>query len=173
MLKSFSRHRQQNTVRAIRATTSGLEQSVKFEKSVLDYLHKHRQSSILSNEAGGQLFGSLGKGEAHIVLATGPYLGDERSRYNYRSNPIAAQREIEKQAKSGLFYFGEWHTHPEDFPRASDQDIDAIRKLLQNSTLNLNMLFMLIIGRSSDIKGFDLTSIMHAEFDQWELSEST
>ena len=120
---------------SVRATSERVVQTFRLEPSVLYHVGKHRQLGALSTEAGGQLFGLINANEVRVVLATGPYRGDERGRYHYRSNSQVAQRTIERQAKKGFLYLGEWHTHAEDYPIASSSDMDTMRKLLTHSKL--------------------------------------
>lgn len=155
---------------SLRGTSANVTQILLLEPAVLEHVVKYRQRSSSAIEAGGQLFGLLSVAEVRVLMATGPYQGDERGRFHYRSNPKAAQLEIEKQAKSGLLYLGEWHTHAEDCPSASEPDMDAMRRLLQSSKLNVNALLMLIVGRSSELNGFDLRSVGTSEVDQWRLT---
>jgi integrative and conjugative element protein (TIGR02256 family) len=136
---------------------------------VLTYVSAHRQLRFYQREAGGQLFGSVTADEVTVVRATGPYKGDERSRYSYRSNPTAAQRQIEFQAKKGLLYVGEWHTHAEDVPNASGSDHSAIDALWDNSSLNLNEMLLLIVGRHAAPHGLGLWSFGATEPIRWRL----
>lgn len=105
-----------------------------------------------------------------MVVATGPYRGDERGRYHYRSNPKAAQKMIERQSRDGLLYLGEWHTHAEDFPSASTSDLDAMNKLLWRSKLNVSEMLMLIVGQSNEIEGYKLSSISNTDLNDWKLT---
>ena len=133
-------------------------QRIVIEKSVLDHMARHRQLSWYSREAGGQLFGSINASEVVISAATGPYGGDQRWRSSYRSNPKAAQSTIDQQAKKGLFYLGEWHTHPEEYPMASAADRDAMTRLQAASETRSSALLMLIQGRADGAVGLALYS---------------
>jgi len=154
---------------ALRGTSGRISQTLRLEPAVLKHVGKRRQMTAASTEAGGQLFGLVSEEEVRILSATGPYRGDERSRYFYRSNPRAAQRAVEKHAKAQLLYLGEWHTHAEDCPSASESDMDAMRRLLAHSKLNVSTLLMLIVGRSSRLDGLFLSSVGDSEVDQWRL----
>jgi integrative and conjugative element protein (TIGR02256 family) len=124
---------------------------------------------MFASEAGGQLFGTISPDAVSVETATGPYSGDERSRYRYRSNPKAAQQTIEQQAKKGLFYLGEWHTHAEDQPSASSLDVDAMQRLIANSRLNSSALLMLIVGLQKTTKGMALFTATSDGSKQWTL----
>jgi integrative and conjugative element protein (TIGR02256 family) len=132
-------------------------------------VHRYRQTSERATEAGGQLFGAITPELILVSRATGPYPGDERSRYRYRSDPAAAQRAIRQQSKSGLLYLGEWHTHAEDAPDASGLDDDAMRRILERSQLNSNALLMLIVGRNTTVVGLGLWTVAAERVHQWDL----
>jgi len=147
-------------------------QTLSIARPVLQHVSRHRQSTPWATEAGGQLFGTLNAAQVCVIEASGPYAGDERSRYRYRSNPAAAQRAIEDRHKRGLLYLGEWHTHAEDHPSASGLDDDAMRRLIARSQLNSNALLMMIVGRARSAAGLAVWSISSAAARQWILSES-
>ena len=128
---------------------------------------KHRQLSWYSREAGGQLFGSISASEVVVSTAKGPYRGDQRWRSSYRSNPKAAQIAIDQQAKKGLFYLGEWHTHPEEYPRASMADQDAMTRLRAASETKSSALLMLIQGKAEGALGLTLYSLGPDGLTQW------
>lgn len=153
----------------ISASSTRLEQTLWLAPPVLQHVAKYKQLLPTSTEAGGQIFGSVTRTEVRMMLATGPYRGDEQGRFHYRSNLEAAQRAIERQAKAGLLYLGEWHTHAEDYPSASDSDMDAMKRLVARSQLNINPLFMLIVGRKDAPRGLHLCSVSKLEVDEWRM----
>lgn len=157
---------------AIQGRLNGVAQRVELSPQVLAHVRQHRQTTARATEAGGQLFGTITPELIIVSKATGPYPGDERSRYRYRSNPAAAQRAIQEQSRIGLLYLGEWHTHAEDHPDASGLDDEAMRLLLARSQLNSNALLMLIVGRKATIPGLALSTVTHALAHQWRLEET-
>ncbi len=144
-------------------------QRVRLCSEVLSHVRKHRQLSSRAPETGGQLFGTITAELVDVTKATGPYVGDERSRYRYRSNPTAAQHAIQEQSQAGLLYLGEWHTHAEDFPNASGLDRDSMQLLLTRSQLNSNALLMLIVGRVETAAGIALFTVTAERAYQWHL----
>lgn len=160
------------TSSVIVGTAEGYTQTIILEAAMLSYVQQHRQTSPWATEAGGQLFGLIDDNTIRIIRATGPYVGDERSRYRYRSNPAAAQRAIETQAQAGLLYLGEWHSHAEDHPSESGLDNDAMTRLMANSKLNCNALLMLIVGRSLEPEGLASLSVDQGRIQRWHLSIS-
>ena len=146
-----------------------VDQRIRLCADALSKVREHRQLSSRATEAGGQLFGTITAGLIEVIKATGPYTGDERSRYRYRSNPAAAQRAIQEQSQAGLLYLGEWHTHAEDFPSASGLDDHAMQLLLARSQLNSNALLMLIVGRVETVAGLALFIVTPERVYQWNL----
>jgi len=147
----------------------GCSQELHVDMVVLKHVSKYRQTTSRSTEAGGQLFGAFDNEKICVVEATGPYIGDYRSRSSYRSNLVAAQRAIEERSLRGLLYLGEWHTHAEDHPVASGLDDNAMHRLIENSTLNSNSLLMLIAGRASSVDGLAIWSVTNSGAHQWKL----
>lgn len=148
---------------------AGVDQRVRLRADVMSKVHEHRQLSSRATEAGGQLFGTITAELIDVIKATGPYTGDERSRYRYRSNPVAAQRAIQEQSQTGLLYLGEWHTHAEDFPGSSALDDDSMQLLLARSQLNSNALLMLIAGRVKTVAGLALFVVAPDRVYRWNL----
>jgi integrative and conjugative element protein (TIGR02256 family) len=147
-------------------------QALSIARPALQHVSLHRQSTPWATEAGGQLFGTLNAAQVFVTEASGPYAGDERSRYRYRSNPAAAQRAIEDRHKRGLLYLGEWHTHAEDYPSASGLDNDAMRRLIASSQLNSNALLLMIVGRARSAAGLAVWSVSNEAAHRWILSAS-
>ncbi|MFA4501173.1 Mov34/MPN/PAD-1 family protein [Xanthomonas perforans] len=151
------------------ATLPESSQRILIEEGVLGHMARHRQLSWYSREAGGQLFGSINASEVVVSAAAGPYRGDQRWRSSYRSNADAAQRAINQHAKKGLLYLGEWHTHPEEHPKASPADRDAMACLLRASQARLNNLLMVIQGRADGLGGLALYSFGSDGLVRWTL----
>lgn len=142
-------------------------QRVLIKEGVIEHMASYRQLSWYAREAGGQLFGTVSSSEVVISKATGPYRGDQRWRTSYRSNPQLAQTAIDQQAKKGLLYMGEWHTHPEDHPTASSTDLDAVAKLQRASSTRLSNLLMVIQGRHVGHLGLALYSFGSDGLTRW------
>lgn len=128
-------------------------QEIVLRPAVIAHMHRYRQTNWWKREAGGQLFASLTDTVLDVSVATGPYRNDFRSRFGYRSAPAVAQREIVKQREHGLYYCGDWHTHPQAFPAASGEDFETIAKLQARSDLRLGAVLMVILGTALDARG--------------------
>lgn len=170
MILSFAKSMSKN---AVIGYIKENHQTLWITPSALRHVHQHRQSMPWATEAGGQLFGSIDTEQICLTEVSGPYAGDERSRYRYRSNPAAAQRAIEEHHKRGLLYLGEWHTHAEETPSASHLDDDAMRRLISCSRLNSDALLMMIVGRSQGIAGLVVWNVSSKNMRQWILRESS
>ncbi|WP_244827095.1 Mov34/MPN/PAD-1 family protein [Caballeronia sp. TF1N1] len=143
------------------------DQHVEIATEALAHLRRYRQIRACAREAGGQLFGSVDGSVIQILEANGPRREDERTRTSFRSDPISAQREIDRCVQRGLVYLGEWHTHPEPRPTASRDDTDALSRLLAKSRLRVNVLFMLIQGTESGESGVAFYSGSSDGIERW------
>ena len=167
MICSFAKPMSKHSIVGHLADTS---QVLSIARQALQHINRHRQSTPWATEAGGQLFGTLNAEQVCVIEASGPYAGDERSKYRYRSNPGAAQRAIEDRHKRGLLYLGEWHTHAEDYPNVSGLDDNAMRGLIASSQLNSNALLMMIVGRARSTAGLAVWSVSREAAHRWTLS---
>jgi integrative and conjugative element protein (TIGR02256 family) len=138
---------------------------------LLDYVRAYQQHSHHATEAGGQLFGIVSPEEVIITVATGPYSGDERSRYGYRSNPRSAAKAIKTQEANGLSYLGEWHTHAEGKPSPSSHDSATMSAIVRHSTLRANAAMMLIVGQSPPPRGLYVGTFEKGRFRRWTVNK--
>lgn len=113
---------------------------------VLEILAQHQQRRPRDREAGGQLFGRLAGNAVTVVRATGPRPTDIRTRYSYQPDRKAEQAEIDDAHRRGLFFLGDWHTHPESVPNPSPQDLHSIAETFKKSTHHLNGFLLVIAG---------------------------
>ncbi len=121
-------------------------QRIIFTDAVLGHFRKHNQSRIWRKEAGGQLFARFELPDIIVEEATGPRLCDLRTRFSFRPNRTAEQREIDNRHKKGLHFIGDWHTHPEEIPQPSHLDIASMQETVAKSVHNLNGFLMVIVG---------------------------
>jgi integrative and conjugative element protein (TIGR02256 family) len=131
------------------------------------HLARHRQFSRWSREAGGQLFGVVSDETVCVLEANGPGPLDERTRASFRSDPVAAQRDIDLRADRGMLYLGEWHTHPEAQPTASAMDIDAFSRLLRKSEVRVSSLLLVIQGIEDGPRGLAVYSGQGTDIQKW------
>jgi integrative and conjugative element protein (TIGR02256 family) len=127
------------------------------EKNVLDHFAKWRQLKPITPEAGGQLFGNVEGQRINIKLATGPKSSDRRGRFFFIANRFAERREISALHKTGLHFFGDWHTHPEAFPAPSGIDLVSMADLFTRSKHELNAFLMVIVGTADFPEGLHVS----------------
>ena len=98
------------------------------------------------SEAGGQLFGTVEGQCIKVKLVTGPRRSDRRGRFFFIANRLAERWEIRTLHKSGLHYFGDWHTHLQAIPAPSGTDVASMADLFARSKHELNAFLMVIVG---------------------------
>ncbi|WP_063800339.1 Mov34/MPN/PAD-1 family protein [Bradyrhizobium lablabi] len=123
-------------------------QSLTFDDGVLAHFQRHKQIRFWQREAGGLLFARMNLPVISVCRITGPRFGDRRSRYSYRPDERAEQREIEKMFRDDFHFVGCWHTHPEDFASPSKLDTRNISDCVRRSQHALNGFVMVIVGRA-------------------------
>jgi integrative and conjugative element protein (TIGR02256 family) len=123
------------------------EQRLAFDDAVLSHFDRHRQTRIWHREAGGLLFARLALPTIAVCTITGPRRTDRRSRYSYRPDERAEQREIDEMFRGNLHFVGCWHTHPEDSASPSHVDTRNISDCVRRSEHALNGFVMVIVGR--------------------------
>lgn len=147
------------------------EELIVLSSSLILRLRRYRQLHFWSREAGGQLFASLSASMIEVVKCTGPYSGDRRTRHSYRSDANQAQLTINRETKSGLYYVGEWHTHPEPNPSASPADVDAFVKTNHLSNARFEPLILLIQGTQICADSSTVYSAHSGNLLRWQRSQ--
>lgn len=122
---------------------------IEFSAEVLDVFNRHRQTRLWSKEAGGQLFCKLEKERILVAHATEPRRGDKRSRFSFWPNRKREQRDIETLFSAGLHYIGDWHTHPQETPSPSSEDIEKIKAIFRESEHVLKGMLLVVVGKSN------------------------
>jgi integrative and conjugative element protein (TIGR02256 family) len=118
-----------------------------FKEAVIKRFRRYRQLRWYEREAGGQLFARFNGSYILVEEATGPRRTDRRTRTSYVPDRRAEQIEIVNHYRRGLHYMGDWHTHPEDFPRSSFLDDASIAECVKKSHHNLNGFVLVIVGQ--------------------------
>lgn len=133
-----------------------------FTDPVLQHFEKHQQRKWWHREAGGQLFVRFELPRIIVEEATGPRRSDWRTRYSYRPNRVAEQREITDRHVRGLHFIGDWHTHPEDVPSPSGDDADSMKESVAKSRHALNGFVLTIVGREGFPRGLFVSLFSNA-----------
>jgi integrative and conjugative element protein (TIGR02256 family) len=123
--------------------------SVRIRSLALATFNAHRQRRFFHREAGGQLFARVRGNDWEISTATGPRARDRRGRFSFWPHRASEQEEIFEHHARGLDYVGDWHTHPEDTPSPSPDDLASIAEVVRRSTHHLPGFLLLIVGRRS------------------------
>ena len=80
-----------------------------------------------------------------VDCALPPSRIDHRARLSYIRNIEPSQQYINKawrESGGARNYLGEWHTHPEDDPSPSNQDIVNWSNILLNTQMEADFLFL-------------------------------
>lgn len=130
---------------------------VQVEAGPLSVFATHRQTRLFDREAGGQLFGRAGRKRWKVTHATGPDRRDRRCRLRFVPDRGREQREIVAFHARGLDYLGDWHTHPEDTPSPSPQDLASIGDIVRRSAHEMPGFLLCIVGRDDPPNGLWLS----------------
>lgn len=129
------------------------EQRLVLTDAVIQHIEKYRQRDSNDAEAGGQLFARIEGTTVFLTSATGPRRQDSRTRFGFRPNRRLERKEIATMFKRGLHYIGDWHTHPEEHPVPSSEDIASMVETFYRSRHQLAGFIMMIVGVSCDADG--------------------
>ena len=137
----------------IEYSIAGSGQTLILTHVVIDHLKRHRQSSLRSREAGGQLFARFEGNTIRVERATGPRPSDRRRPMTFVPNRLVERREIKRLFKEGLHYVGDWHTHLEFSPRPSQTDTDSFKEMFRKSRHKLASFVIVIAGTAAPPEG--------------------
>jgi len=128
---------------------SGGHFKVAIAQNVINRIKEFRQLDANSNESGGILLGQVKDDYLYVLKVSEPSKLDKSSRFSFERNAQEAQKVINKEfTKSGkkTIYLGEWHTHPEDYPKPSSADLIMICDQYNKNELNEDLVLMFIQG---------------------------
>ncbi len=127
--------------------------TVLFTEDVVKHFGSHRQRWSWCSEAGGQLFAKLSLAQIEICKATGPYRSDARGRHLFHPDREKENHDIKEHFGQGLHYVGDWHTHPEKYPKPSADDFASIADSFKRSTHELIGFLLVIVGTHNSPDG--------------------
>ncbi len=125
------------------------EYTVILNESVQSLFQKFIQDTKEKNEAGGVLLGSIVGKKIYVVKASIPNKFDKATRTSFLRDKDIAQVIVDyefENSNSTMFYLGEWHTHPENYPTPSGQDKHMTIEQFNKSRLAQPFSIMLIQG---------------------------
>lgn len=127
---------------------------IQFTESALSALMDRRQLRDSAPEAGGIMLGRLIDGSLDVVVdqVVGPLPEDRRSRFTFFRPKKQAQQIVDQawnSSRGTKIYLGEWHTHPEDVPSPSSQDVRNWKRICDSAVFEQESLLFLIAGRVS------------------------
>lgn len=123
-------------------------------------MNNYTQSWPWNKEAGGQMFGRTDGYRLIVEEATGPRKGDIRRRRSFEIDPIAAANEIKEREVKGLIYLGDWHTHPEDYAKPSDQDRANAGNLMKGAPQNPFLLLVIVGARETYVGVYNARKLL-------------
>lgn len=109
-----------------------------------EYVEKNK-----CNEAGGILLGRIYDDYNEIIDITTPNRFDKWGRSFFVRSRKGAQPRINrswKKSNGTLIYLGEWHTHFKIKPIPSYQDRNMIGNTLKITTMDIDFLYLIIVG---------------------------
>ncbi|EJL6325324.1 Mov34/MPN/PAD-1 family protein [Vibrio cholerae] len=122
-------------------------------ENVINVLSSHRQYGNQS-EMGGLLFANMNQPDGiWLVKATQPHPADRCSYSSIEFNKLRWKEEMRQASKEGLQFIGYWHTHPQDIPQLSPQDLVSIRKFVKRNKHIQECYIAVVVGRSLSRKG--------------------
>lgn len=114
---------------------------------------RNRQTNPCKNERGGQLFLDLSCPDGVWLLASDTHEADKSGRTWLEMDPTRCKQEIEIANAGGLRLAGTWHTHPQDIPSPSYQDLSTLGAFSKKYIKELPNPIAVIVGRASAHEG--------------------
>ncbi|MCU8496508.1 Mov34/MPN/PAD-1 family protein [Vibrio vulnificus] len=115
-------------------------------------------------ESGGMLFGTFKNGLVEIQSISEPNFFDRRAKTRFVLHKGKANKTIERFHKKGLHYLGDWHTHSEESPNPSREDINTIRSTFNESSHQLRFFIIMILSNKSLDNSYLSLTNGHREF---------
>jgi len=102
-------------------------------------------------ETGGILIGDYSSNQmiANVLQATPPPKNSKYAKHNFWRGCSGLQRTLDTAWKSGQYYLGEWHYHPNASAVPSNTDVNQMITLSKDKKLKCPEPILIIIGGSS------------------------
>jgi integrative and conjugative element protein (TIGR02256 family) len=111
-------------------------------------LMRRLAKDAIPNETGGILIGNYDETHRAAIVshASGPPSDSIAGPWSFRRGMEGLDRILARAWKRGTFYIGEWHFHPEAWPRASPTDMMQMRTFASDAAMNCPEPVLLIVG---------------------------
>ncbi len=124
--------------------------TIEFSGDVIEKLLAHRQN-FGKSEAGGMLFcHDLNSPVTQISEISFPTKLDIRKKSFFKQDECFSQNIIEANFARGLHYVGDWHTHSQVKPVASNRDLLTIKSIYNKSDHSLRFMVHVIVPNSDN-----------------------
>jgi integrative and conjugative element protein (TIGR02256 family) len=137
----------------------GGKQRLIFTNAVITFMFQFCQMQKRQSESGGQLFAKITPKTIIVAVATGPNQRDFRHRFSFIPNKKRLAGEIKAYFAKGYHYVGDWHTHPQEFPKPSWLDKRSMRICFIKSRHELDHFILVVIGRVAAPEGIGVCLI--------------
>ncbi len=135
----------------------------KYEQSVLETFKQYQQKNG-EYEIGGILVGEIYL-EYNTVVVKKAIVSKKakRSFMGVNIDKKEMQEELDKERFNSnykWYYLGDWHTHPEPFPKSSFIDRFSYNNTVKKAILTTNFIMFIIVGNGDDITKTILTEVI-------------
>jgi len=135
----------------------------------LAILQHFTQFDKKSHESGGIILGKLFDSKIKILKLSVPTSLDRSSRANFERSKLSAQIVLDYEffnSHGQLTYLGEWHTHPEPYPKPSRTDLKMLDAQYLNNSIGVDFVILIIKGtKGIYLRIKDLTGFTELEID--------
>lgn len=133
-----------------------------FEQSVIDTFKLYQQKNE-EYEIGGILVGEIYLENNTVIIKKALVSTNARRSFtgvdiDKKEMQVALDQE---RVNSGYkwYYLGDWHTHPERFPKSSFVDKFSYKDTLKKAILVTNFIMFVIVGNDNDMSKAILTEV--------------
>lgn len=111
-------------------------------------MKKWLQKEDNSPESGGFIVGYENRTTGNIVLEkiSHPYYLDKKTRFYFGIRDIRHKIFLHRMSKSGSYYIGTWHSHPQIIPIPSALDLNDWHSTLKEDRSGSRYFFFIIAG---------------------------
>ena len=120
-------------------------------------------------ETGGLIFGR--RSETRIIVEECVVIKvvKKQSRAAFWPCNKEELRVIRMLKKSGLNYLGDWHTHPQEIPTPSFEDICSMKKSFKESIHRLPFFLLIVVGWADFPSGLSVNIVNESAIKELEL----